>query len=316
MVHEACRKVVCEVCYNERGKKASRKIAEAEARAIKELIIANFSLLDPRFPAGLCLECHIDLNKWIHGDCTKPLALTENYDPEIQMSSRSKPDCICRICVRATLNGVKFKQFVSSIGKSSKGRPGFSKGDKLCSKCFSMIYRGSSHSVDSCRSSTLTLENVKEALSDKIINQIIHGTIANAKQSGDTFLQLTSPKGGKPMIVPLGNQNMNPVVDGYLTADEISKIQVEARLSDRQTLSILKNLRLKWGWKCIVPHIQEAMRDRKGLFGRFFVQEITTFLDSNGREIRRPFVYCSDIFEFVQTLAEIRYTLTNYFTIY
>ena len=88
--------------------------------------------------------------------------------------------------------------------------------------------------------------------------------------------------------------------------EEVTAIQGEGRLSDRQMLIVLKNLRLKWGWKSIVPHIRLSMINCKGIFGEYFAAEEVEFQDSNGEIITRPMIYCSRIEEFVETLADLR----------
>ena len=71
-------------------------------------------------------------------------------------------------------------------------------------------------------------------------------------------------------------------------------------------LSVLKNLRLKWGWKAVETNVREALVERKGVFAKYFDIESITFEDSEGELFQSPFVFCSDICGFVETLAFLR----------
>ena len=65
--HEACRKLVCALCWGAAGKKASRGVSKAEEAAIKEFVVSSYSKCDPRFPSGLCTDCHFILGTWMRG---------------------------------------------------------------------------------------------------------------------------------------------------------------------------------------------------------------------------------------------------------
>ena len=77
-------------------------------------------------------------------------------------------------------------------------------------------------------------------------------------------------------------------------------------------LVVLKNLRLKWGWKFIEPYVKEALTEKKGVFAGFFKVEKVTFKNNDGEDFESPLVFCSDVVGFVETLAHLRgYNFTD-----
>ena len=83
-------------------------------------------------------------------------------------------------------------------------------------------------------------------------------------------------------------------------------IQVEGNLSDKQMGSVLKNMRLQLGRKVVEPRVREFMVEEKTKFDSFFSADLIQFSDSNGNNIIRPFVYCSDLLGFVHEVARLR----------
>ena len=77
-------------------------------------------------------------------------------------------------------------------------------------------------------------------------------------------------------------------------------------------LTVLKNLRLKWGWKYIEPYVKKAMVEKKGIFENFYKVETVTFKDSNDEPFESPLVFCCDLVGFIETLAHLRgYNFTD-----
>ena len=50
MSHEDCLKLVCAVCTNLHGKKASRGVSEAEEKLIQKLVFSSYKKESPYFP--------------------------------------------------------------------------------------------------------------------------------------------------------------------------------------------------------------------------------------------------------------------------
>ena len=77
-------------------------------------------------------------------------------------------------------------------------------------------------------------------------------------------------------------------------------------------ISVLKNLRLKWGWGAIEAHVKAALVERKGILAKYFDAELVEFEDFTNNPLKSPLVYCSDITGFVETLASLRgYNFTD-----
>ena len=93
---------------------------------------------------------------------------------------------------------------------------------------------------------------------------------------------------------------------GQLTVDEVITMQLGAGLTDRQLFQILKDLRAKFGRKCIESHLKETLIKRKTVFSDLFSKEIVTFEDSKGCPLFRPFVFCHDLDEFIDRILFLR----------
>ena len=61
LTHEDCVKLVCAVCTNLHGKKASRGVSEEETRIIQKFIYAGYRRDCPSSPQGICSTCQPDL---------------------------------------------------------------------------------------------------------------------------------------------------------------------------------------------------------------------------------------------------------------
>ena len=310
--HETCRQMVCAVCWCESGQKASRGVSVTMEAAIKSHLVSSYSRTDPRFPSGLCSGCTAILFEWIKGlENPRPLPVAEKYDAVIPIMTRSSPQCTCSICKLARMNGLEWKRF--SVSKKEHDKPppiSKNSGDRLCPTCFSRIYRGSKHSTEACKSSKVAVENLA-GVSPSIIEKIVHHHLSAITESGDKTIKINSVVGGKAMLVTVGQVPDHAEIQP-LTAEEILIMQTEASLSDNQMLSVLKNLRLKWGWKHIEPYVKNALAERKGVFKDFFKVETVTFKDSNDKPFDSPLVYCCDLVGFVETLSQLRgYNFTD-----
>jgi hypothetical protein len=70
----------------------------------------------------------------------------------------------------------------------------------------------------------------------------------------------------------------------------------------RQLISVLKNLRLEYGFKAVEPHIRKALVERKDIFSDYFRSESVTFQNSQGEEFQQTMVYCHDVDSFMLLL--------------
>ena len=308
--HEACRKLVCVVCWGATGKKASRSVSKAEEAALKEFVVSSYSLSDPRLPSGLCTDCHFILGTWMRGtENPRSLPMQESYQALLPINTRSMGECMCKICTMAKMNGLEWRKFVSSLKASKK--PLKKNTDRLCAKCFSRIFVGNRHTAEVCRSSVQIVENLS-SVSSEVLEKVVHNHLnKTVEESGDKTVKLTGVSGGKPSVVTVGPTTKESE-SGPLSVKEILDMQSEASLSDTQMISVLKNIRLKWGWKAVENNVREALVERKGIFAKYFAVEMTTFLDSDENPFQSPFVFCSDLVGFVETLAYLRgYNFTD-----
>ena len=146
MDNEQCREKVCVVC----SKKASRKLSDADVETARLHVDNQFIIGTSDYPCGVCLNCHIALNKKAKGQDAK-LNINQKYKPFRYLHS-SDAECKCPICEIAKSCGLK--QFKKS---SKRGRPRTCEQQaptiKVCSQCFQQVYQGCRHqcSSTSCR---------------------------------------------------------------------------------------------------------------------------------------------------------------------
>ena len=321
---------VCAICYNESGKKCDRRVSAAEEAAIQQFVCTGYSCGDPNFPWGICRNCCFILSDWISEKANpRPLPVCDDYDSQIPRNTRSLTSCTCRICRLAKLNGLQWKAFVKRCKKKDTSKTSFSRGSgvKLCSNCFSRIYRGSNHSLTNCQSKRFKIDNLENEAGLDTLEKVARNTIENlASNSGDNSCFFKSVNGGRPAQVTLGKPKGNREQQPVLGLDDILVLQSEANLSDRYTfnidhknctdmtllyyfrqlISVLKNLRLKYGFKAVEPHIRKALVERKDIFGDYFKSESVTFQNSQGEEFEQTMVYCHDVDSFIEDVAALR----------
>ena len=162
--HEKCRSLVCVVCYQ----KASSSLSEAEILLVQEFLIDGYRSSHPDFPNGVCTGCSITLSRK-RSDPTVALPVVENYDPDRKAGLRSVDTCTCKICSVAKLNGLPFLLASRKNRKKKRGRPSTKTTPdnmKICSICFTKIYRGCNHSAAQCQQSRrIKVVNIMEITS-------------------------------------------------------------------------------------------------------------------------------------------------------
>ena len=176
--HEACRKLVCVVCWGSSGKKASRPVSKSEAAALRQFVVSSYSTADPRFPTGLCTDCHFILGTWMRGsDNPRPLPMPPSYQAMLPITTRSLEMCNCKICSLARLNGLDWKNFVSDMKTAHK--PLDKNVERLCANCFSRIYPGNHHTEQVCRSVVQAVENISD-VNPAILDKVVHDHLNKA----------------------------------------------------------------------------------------------------------------------------------------
>ena len=229
--------LVCAICYNESGKKCVRKVSAAEELAIKQHVCTGYSRDDPAFPWGICRNCSFILSDWITDKTNpRPLPVSDDYDSRIPRNTRSLTTCSCRICHLARLNGSQWKAFVKKCKKKNKEGSSFCKdsGVRLCSNCFSRIYRGSNHSEANCKSKRTKLENLENTVDSDALEKLAKNTIEKViNESGDKTCYLKSVKGGRyPASINVGKATIATEEPSF-SLDDVLVLQSEANLSDR-----------------------------------------------------------------------------------
>ena len=231
--------LICAICYNESGKKADRKVSAAEELAIKQHVCSGYSRNDPSFPWGTCMNCRLILSDWITDKANpRPLPVADDFDSRIPRNTRSLTSCTCRICNLARLNGSQWKAFVKKCRKKDKSESSFSKGSgvRLCSNCFSRIYRGSNHSETNCNSKRAKIDNLENVVGDDALEKLARSTIENVtvtNECGNKTCSLKSVKGGRYPASFNVAKATTATEDSAFSLDDVLVLQSEANLSDR-----------------------------------------------------------------------------------
>ena len=316
--HEENRAKICAVCYGRSGSKATQRVTAILEQGLRSLVFSDYRVSDERFPSGVCTTCRLSLLENMKGsslgnrDAPRKMLLPDPDCYEVKLSkvtrSFSAQECQCMICVLARMNGLEWKRFVADCKKEkSDFSPGV-KYDRLCSNCFSPIYRGSHHTEDACRSRRQAFSNLTVAVSNAntsmelVASNFLKTTSSEAQSSTVALRQSTG--GRHPLVVTIGSPESD--VTEPISADEVKVIQTEARLSDNQMGSVLKNLRLKFGRKIAESAVRETLISEKTKFDEFFSADLLQFWDNDGSYILKPVVFCSNVVDFVSELMDLR----------
>ena len=303
MDHSDARKKVCVICYC----KGSRVLSSADAQSVRDFAIEGYNVEDPDFPCGICNNCRRILSAYRNGDTSRSLPVATSYNPETRVLTRSQDVCQCRICEVAKSYGGQANAQKKLAMKRKKGRPASTEPapKKLCTICFCELYPGCHHSKADCLSKKEKLNNIRlNVLSDELTREQVASQALRESQAaeGSTSVKLSTL--GAPLTVHIGEKQ--PSSTPQLSANEAIAMQINAGLSDSQLFKVLRDLRLKFGRKAIESNIQSILVERKTIFSDLFSKEMVSFVDSHGKSMLKPFVFCNDISEFVSRVLLLR----------
>ena len=131
--HEENFKLVCAVCTNLRGKKASRGVSDEEEKDIQKVVFKSYNKCSIYFLQGLCNTCAVYLCK-LRGTTEEQgpiLLLPDNYHCTLPHETRSKSKvyCECRWCRIARMNGLEVRRFQQEVKVGRKGK------EEISEKC-------------------------------------------------------------------------------------------------------------------------------------------------------------------------------------
>ena len=285
--HEECRHVICAVCLSESGQKCTRLVSEHEVALIKEYISDSYNTTDPRFATGMCEKCHRKLGKLpkMSEEKESTILVSSQFCVTLPVQTRSFTSCNCIICSRARLNGKAWVMFKKEYS-GSKDMISLKKGDKLCPKCFSKIYRGSNHSKEVCRS--------KETLSDNLSNvdpKVLKKALQ--KQNIDVIEKKDIPVAGPSHV---------------WTTEDVKLLKKKTKVSGETVKKFLQVVRTKEGPGHVQPYIRENMMKDKKVFYPYFDVQKSKFQESESvpamdREV--SVLFCHDVDGFIEKAASI-----------
>ena len=285
--HEECRLVICAVCLSESGQKCTRTVSDSEVGLIKEYISDSYNTTDPRFATGICEKCHRKLGHLAKKseDQESTLMVSSQFCVTLPVQTRSFTVCQCTICTRARIYGGAWNKFRKDF-KSGKDLIKLGKGDKLCPKCFSKIYRGSNHSQEACRSKETLAENLS-VVDPKILKKALQ------KQNIDVIDKKDAPVAGPSHV---------------WTTEDAKLLKKKTKVSGEQLKKILQVVRTKEGPGHVQPYIRENMAKDKKVFAPYFDVQKAKFQESEtvpdmDREV--PVLFCHEVDGFIDKAASI-----------
>ena len=335
--HDACLRLVCAVCTNLHGKKASRGVSEVEAIKIRKFVFAEYKRESKFFPQGLCTICQRKLcrldektNIPMEQDIT-PLVATEDREerasqadnlllpedyhcviPPITRSQANTP-CSCRWCKIARLNGPKFLCWQREILKKRENEPVITRMCHSCGKGVPVL-----QITHNCNSSDQDIvKNMVESIPESIKAKLVHSLVkemelekkeAHGSQNSphDSKVILLPPAtGGKPLPIFVGAQPSSSKFEP-LTHQEAVQMSSRHNLSGKQQDGILSDLRVKWGRQVVDPMLKEAMPAHNQQFAPFYTVEEKNWLNSNNQVLKKNLFYCHNIVGLISEVDGVR----------
>ena len=243
--HASNRLKVCIGCM----RKGKRALSSECIKLVKKHVLPSFDSEDQRFPSAICNSCYLMIKKAEKGGTVKfPDVERQVNEPEtepLQLRSAASERCTCKICSIATCNGQAAINMKRKVGvKPLNAKTPVEKAVKVCSNCFAEIYRGCNHSQTDCASKRKKVENLKTLVSSPTTERRI----------GDSSDASSTVPLGRPKIKEAEARKQ------LFSTDDISCIQKDLSLSNRQTFVLAQDLRLAAGSKKIIePHLRDTI---------------------------------------------------------
>ena len=129
---------------------------------------------------------------------------------------------------------------------------------RLCNKCYIGVEIGKSHK---CKVSTLdAVENLEQSIPDEVKAKLALQYLTNKMKCGGDNKPVFSPPamGGHTVTALVGFKVAKAPATNSLTHEEVIAMRTESGVSANSMDSILANLRLKYGRKCVEVHMEGA----------------------------------------------------------
>lgn len=301
-VHDENRNRVCVICY----RKGSRKLSSTDINAIQDYVIDGYSPENSNFPKAMCNGCFFILNKKRNGiDVNLPMC--DNYDPDRPIILRSSIQCSCRICcvARADLNEAKNMKKKPGRRPSQQANINTESSFKVCGLCFAKLYRGCSHSNESCRSKRQKISNINDLLDSptKVTKQRVASRIID-----DVGPSLPTLNGKSKNLV---KSPITPDRRLQLSVGDLSHIQNDLNLSDRQVVKLSKDIRYACESRTVIEpglkgKITGATHQLDDLFTVEKLDFVTLARDEVVERCSKSAVICRDVDELVHRIVKHR----------
>ena len=266
--HMKAREKVCCICFCSKGQKASRTMTEDLEQKLRRSF-PRYNSNDERFATGLCSSCQRMLASQ---DTNKPRRFLLEGQASLQpvtvrTRTRSKTQIDCD-CKICQIASLNGNEWKRYISKKDPKRH--------CPRCGAEIYRGSNHSQATCE--------------EQVLKNLTH---EQRKKIAKEYLITSNPVPPPPPPPPI-------------TLDEVSIIQSNNKLSNQQTIGVLRDMRLKLGRKAFEPNIKEKLPLRNNILEDLFICSTEEFEVSDSKTNIFPLVYCTDIPKLIDLICTKR----------
>jgi hypothetical protein len=223
----------------------------------------------------------------------------------VTRSAMTKTDCACIICHVAKARNnqhINTSQFLQDSripnGADTIEHP-------PCRICWAPLVPGTVHVCASKRDALLNLhEQILAEQLEQLTSKYIREKAAAASSSK---VQLKT--GGTPLTVTVG-KTAESVKRNLFSHEDLFSMQKEGRLTDNQTRSLAKNVRVVAGKNAVESGLRQAQSELNQLEKDFFEVKNLTFQmkDDDGKDIEivRPAVLCKDVMKLIRFIIKER----------
>lgn len=332
--HEQLRECVCLLCFGKT--KEMRKITPAQRQVIDQHLMEGYDHEDRRLPSALCGNCRTIVQKYASGDFSKTIEIFDysevgNGPP---MPTRSASACTCLLCKVGRSNYTNAAQ-IQLPARDKPGRPLGATADRhesghlsyvdvspqtthrtervsMCSYCLTPLRKGKSHlctrtSRHANLSQLCSLDSGSN--SDLKIASTILKDNTTAMNSQELSLPLSGGGHGLKIVIK-PEQNQKPTV---LSAENVSKIQVDMNLTMNQTRKLATHIRsANQSRHSIEPNLQRKLMAKSHQLDEHFTVTTVDFTENDKSTasgyIAKPAhtVYCHDLTSFIDAVMEYR----------
>ena len=327
--HEDCRRRVCLICMCK--SKVMCTITDAIYIGIQEHVVDGLDRNDERLPVVLCGTCYMAVCEMRKGIFGRKLEIFDHSKIATSRVTRSVStmalqQCTCIVyevakSVPSNLNKAAGGKAMKT--KKKRGRPSMdvlpsaSKNKPaedtlyLCSICLSSVRRG----LDHCCTKSKRIQNINDLANigtpktkEKVASALVRRKLAETQivtSTPSATVTLASSL-GRPLVL-FANGSLRKKL--RFTAEDVSTIQTDMHLSNKQTLQLASHIRTVAACRTAVqPHLKQILHRHNHRLDMLFSIEENKFLfkEEKNKWEERPAVFCNDLQLLISKVEETR----------